>query len=122
MDKRMARGGSKSYFPTLGWLPHDKSEWLQFDMIAALSVWALLGCALFGTSGQIVTVPGATIGAVSGGLVFGFGIGLIPDQTPKVPGVPMASGSYFQVRIGVLIKIFSNSRSKLRDLGRKAGT
>lgn len=38
----MAGGGLKSYFPIFGWLPHDKLEWLQFDMVAALSVWALL--------------------------------------------------------------------------------
>jgi MFS superfamily sulfate permease-like transporter len=39
-------------------------------------------------------------GAVLGGFVFGFGIGLIVDQTPKILGVPKAEGSYFQVLIG----------------------
>jgi MFS superfamily sulfate permease-like transporter len=39
---------------------------------------------------------------VLGGFVFGFGIGLIVDQTPKILGVPKAEGSYFQVLIGVI--------------------
>ncbi len=38
-------------------------------------------------------------GAVLAGFVFGFGIGLIADQTPKILGVPKASGSYFDVLI-----------------------
>ena len=39
-------------------------------------------------------------GAVLGGFIFGFGIGLIVDQTPKILGVPKAAGSYFEVLIG----------------------
>ena len=165
------------YLPILSWLPHYKPEWLRFDVIAALSVWALLvpqgiayasiagvpaqyglyaalgallGYALFGTAGQVITGPSAAIAAVSasvialwatsgssewisytaalaltaglvylllgwlkmgwvshflsgavlGGFVFGFGIGLIVDQSPKILGVPKAEGSYFQVLIG----------------------
>jgi len=167
----------KQYLPILLWLPHYKAEWLRFDLIAALSVWALLvpqgiayasiagvpaqyglyaalgallGYALFGTAGQVITGPSAAIAAVSaavialwatsgtpewisytaalaltaglvylllgwfkmgwishflsgavlGGFVFGFGVGLIVDQTPKILGVPKAAGSYFQVLIG----------------------
>ena len=171
--------GLKNYFPIITWLPHYKPEWLRFDIIAALSVWALLvpqsiaygsiagvplqfglyaalgaliGYALFGTSGQVITGPSAAIAAVSAsvvavwasagssewvaytaalaltaglvyillgwmkmgwvshflsgavlaGFVFGFGIGLIADQTPKIFGVPKAEGSYFQVLIGTI--------------------
>ena len=167
------------YLPILDWLPQYKREWLRFDLIAAVSVWALLvpqsiaygsiagvpaqyglyaalgaliGYALFGTSGQVITGPSAAIAAVSasvialwatagssewiaytaalalsagliylllgwlkmgwvsnflsgavlGGFVFGFGIGLIVDQTPKILGVPKAEGSYFDVLIGVI--------------------
>ena len=179
MDNKSRTQGLKSYFPIVFWLPRYKAEWLRFDMIAALSVWALLipqgiayasiagvpaqyglyaalgsllGYALFGTSGQVITGPSAAIAAVSasvialwanagssewiaytatlavsagviylllgwfkmgwishflsgavlGGFVFGFGIGLIVDQTPKILGVPKASGSYFQVLMGVI--------------------
>jgi len=177
MNEKSRNQGLKRYLPILGWMPQYKREWLRFDIIAALSVWALLvpqsiaygsiagvpaqyglygalgallGYALFGTSGQVVTGPSAAIAAVSasvvalwassgssewisytaalaitaglvyillgwfkmgwlshflsgavlGGFVFGFGVGLIVDQTPKILGVPKAAGSYFQVLIG----------------------
>jgi high affinity sulfate transporter 1 len=179
MDNQSRTQGLKSYLPILSWLPHYKTEWLRFDIIAALSVWALLvpqgiayssiagvpaqfglyaalgsliGYALFGTAGQVITGPSAAIAAVSAsvvalwanagssewisytatlavfaglvylllgwlkmgwvshflsgavlaGFVFGFGIGLIVDQTPKILGVPKADGSYFQVLVGVI--------------------
>ena len=179
MENKTRNNRLQQYLPILSWLPHYKAEWLRFDMIAALSVWALLvpqgiayssiagvpaqyglyaalgallGYALFGTSGQVITGPSAAIAAVSaavialwatsgtpewisytaalaltaglvylllgwfkmgwishfisgavlGGFVFGFGIGLIVDQTPKILGVPKASGSYFEVLIGAI--------------------
>ena len=179
MDDEERTQGLKRYLPILFWLPRYKAEWLRFDVIAALSVWALLvpqgiayssiagvpaqyglyaalgsllGYALFGTSGQVITGPSAAIAAVSasvialwatagspewaaytatlavfaglvylllgvlrmgwvshflsgavlGGFVFGFGIGLIVDQTPKILGVPKAEGSYYQVLVGVI--------------------
>src|SRR5512136_684519 len=88
--------GLKGYLPIVSWLPHYKAEWLRFDIIAALSVWALLvpqgiayasiagvpaqyglyaalgsllGYALFGTSGQVITGPSAAIAAVSASVV-----------------------------------------------------
>ncbi len=179
MDKRSRAAGLTRYLPIVDWLPHYKPEWLRFDIIAALSVWALLvpqsiaygsiagvplqyglyaalgallGYALFGTAGQVITGPSAAIAAVSAsvvalwatsgsaewvsytaalaltaglvylllgwlkmgwvshfisgavlaGFVFGFGIGLIADQIPKILGVPKASGSYFQVLVGAI--------------------
>jgi SulP family sulfate permease len=179
MENKSRMQGLKSYLPILIWLPHYKPEWLRFDLVAALSVWALLvpqgiayasiagvpaqyglyaalgsliGYALFGTSGQVITGPSAAIAAVSasvialwatagsnewiaytatlavsagvvylllgwfkmgwvshflsgavlGGFVFGFGVGLIVDQTPKILGVPKAEGSYFEVLVGVI--------------------
>ncbi|HEX5164828.1 MAG TPA: SulP family inorganic anion transporter [Thermomicrobiales bacterium] len=169
----------KKYFTILDWLPGYKTEWLRPDIIAALSVWsllvpqgiayssiagvpaqyglyaalgALLGYAVFGSSGQVCTGPSAAIAAVSAsvvaqwadsgssewiaytstlavfaglvyvvlgvlrmgwishflsgavlaGFVFGFGFGLIVDQTPKILGIPKESGSYFQVLVGVV--------------------
>jgi hypothetical protein len=41
-DKKARTQGLKSYFPILDWLPRYKTEWLRDDLIAALSVWALL--------------------------------------------------------------------------------
>jgi SulP family sulfate permease len=32
----------KSYFPILEWLPNYRRQWLRFDLVAALTVWALL--------------------------------------------------------------------------------
>lgn len=177
MNGKSQDKGLTRYLPILDWLPHYKTEWLRFDLIAALSVWALLvpqgiayasiagvpaqyglyaalgallGYALFGTAGQLITGPSAAIAAVSaavialwatagstewiaytatlavtagvvylllgwfklgwvshflsgavlGGFIFGFGVGLIVDQTPKILGVPKAAGSYFDVLIG----------------------
>ena len=42
MDHISRGQGLNKYFPILDWLPHYKPEWLRFDLIAALSVWALL--------------------------------------------------------------------------------
>jgi high affinity sulfate transporter 1 len=84
------------FIPILGWLPRYNRSWLSSDLIAGLSVWALLvpqgiayssvagvpaqfglytalgaliGYALFGTSKQLVTGPSATVAAVSFSLV-----------------------------------------------------
>ena len=32
----------KSFFPILDWLPKYQSSWLRLDVIAALTLWALL--------------------------------------------------------------------------------
>jgi SulP family sulfate permease len=86
----------KKIFTILEWLPSYKAAWLRYDIIAALSVWALLvpqgiayssiagvpaqyglyaalgsliGYALFASSGQVVTGPSAAIAAVSASVV-----------------------------------------------------
>jgi high affinity sulfate transporter 1 len=94
-----SRKGSFSlarHIPILSWLPRYKASWLSADLIAGLSVWALLvpqgiayssiagvppqyglytalgalvGYALFGTSRQLITGPSATVAAVSFSLV-----------------------------------------------------
>lgn len=80
------------YIPAFKWLAHYNRDWLAGDLIAGLSVWALLvpqgiayssivgvpaqyglytalgaliGYALFGTSRQLITGPSATVAAVS---------------------------------------------------------
>jgi SulP family sulfate permease len=84
--------GIARYLPILRWLPGYPREWLGVDVVAALSVWALLvpsalayasvagvpvqyglytafaaliGYAVFGTAKQVVTGPSATTAAVS---------------------------------------------------------
>ena len=171
--------GLQRYIPILGWLSSYKGDWLRFDVIAALSVWALLvpqgiayasvagmppqyglyaalgallGYAIFGTAKQVITGPSATVAAVSAsviallassgsddwvaytaalaisagliyillgllrmgwisnflsravleGFVFGFGFGLVIEQSHKIFGVEKVEGSYFQVLIGTL--------------------
>jgi sulfate permease, SulP family len=190
MDIRSRTTAFKRIFTIFDWLPRYRSEWLRFDIIAALSVWALLvpqgiayssiagvpaqyglyaalgsliGYALFGASGQVVTGPSAAIAAVSAsvvalwaksdspefiaytatlavsagviyvllgllkmgwishffsgavlaGFVFGFGFGLIVDQTPKILGLEKEHGSYFDVLVGVVNNISDTSMSTL---------
>jgi SulP family sulfate permease len=89
-------GAIKRIVSILEWLPSYRRAWLRYDVIAALSVWALLvpqgiayssiagvpaqyglyaalgslvGYALFGSSGQVVTGPSAAIAAVSASVV-----------------------------------------------------
>lgn len=108
--------------PIIDWLPHYKPEWLRFDIIAALSVWALLvpqsiaygsiagvplqfglyaalgaliGYALFGTSGQVITGPSAAIATVSASVV-GVVLALL---------LLIASVSRSPVRLGRSIKV-----------------
>jgi SulP family sulfate permease len=96
MNKKSGIAAVKKVFTIVEWLPHYKSEWLRFDLIAAFSVWALLvpqgiayssiagvpaqyglyaalgaliGYALFGASGQVITGPSAAIAAVSASVV-----------------------------------------------------
>ena len=82
----------KSFLPILDWLPKYKKEWLRWDVIAALTVWALLvpegmayagiagmppetglyaamlalvGYAIFGTSKHLNVGPSSTVAALS---------------------------------------------------------
>ncbi len=82
----------KSYVPILEWLPNYKREWLRADLMAALTVWALLvpeamayagiaglppeaglyaaplamfAYAIFGSSRQLVVGPSSTVAALS---------------------------------------------------------
>jgi MFS superfamily sulfate permease-like transporter len=84
--------GWRRYLPATEWLPGYRKDWLSSDLLASLSVWAILvpqgiayasvcgvpaqyglytgmaavfGYALLGTSRQLVTGPSATVAAVS---------------------------------------------------------
>jgi high affinity sulfate transporter 1 len=92
------KGSLQRLVPFLSWIRAYDRSWLSADLIAALSVWALLvpqgiaystivgvpaqfglytalgaliGYALFGTSKQLVTGPSATVAAVSFSVVGG---------------------------------------------------
>ena len=92
MSAKVKSRGLSHYIPILGWLPRYNRSWFSADLIAGLSVWALLvpqgityasiagvpaqfglytalgaliGYALFGTYKQLVTGPSATVAAVS---------------------------------------------------------
>jgi len=88
----------KSFVPILEWLPKYKKSWLRWDLIAALTVWALLvpeamayagiagmppeaglyaaplallGYAVFGTSRQLNVGPSSTVAVLSFAVVGG---------------------------------------------------
>lgn len=90
------RKGLAGYVPVLGWARGYSRDWLSGDVLAALSVWALLvpqsiayasiagvpaqfglytavaalvGYAVFGTSRQVVSGPSATVAALSATVV-----------------------------------------------------
>jgi MFS superfamily sulfate permease-like transporter len=87
-----------SFFPIVQWLPRYQSAWLRPDLIAALTVWALLvpeamacagiagvppeyglyaaplallGYAVFGTSRHLNVGPSSTVAALSFSVVVG---------------------------------------------------
>ena len=89
----------KSFFPILKWLPKYQKSWFRPDVIAALTLWALLvpeamayagiagmppqtglyaaplallGYAIFGTSRHLNVGPSSTVAALSLSVVVGF--------------------------------------------------
>src|SRR4051794_11215724 len=175
-EARAEQSHLRRYVPILGWLPGYQASWLKDDVVAGLSVWALLvpqslayaalvgvpvqyglyaafagliAYPLFGTSRHLVEGPSATVGAVSfavvtplvgaaamgtskavgftaalalataavylvlglarmgwvstflskavmAGFILGFSIGIIIDQSPKLFGLDIKSGTYVQ--------------------------
>ena len=96
MNKQQPASGIQKYIPILEGLSSYKGEWLRFDIIAGISVWALLvpqsiayasiagvppqyglyaalgallGYALFGSANQVITGPSATVAAVSASVI-----------------------------------------------------
>ena len=91
----------KSFFPILDWLPKYQSSWLRIDVIAALTLWALLvpeamayagiagmppetglyaaplaliAYAIFGTSKQLDVGPSSAVAALSFSVIAGLGV------------------------------------------------
>jgi len=100
MSNKQSKGGIQSYIPILSSLSSYNKDWLRFDIIAALSVWALLvpqgiayasiagvppqyglyaafgaliGYGLFGSAKQVITGPSAAVAAVSASVVVALG-------------------------------------------------
>lgn len=96
LDKRRTGARLASYFPIVGWLPAYDRTWLSGDLIAAITVWALLvpeamayagiagvppeaglyaaplallGYAIFGTSRQLNVGPSSTVAVLSAAVV-----------------------------------------------------
>ncbi|MFC2053043.1 SulP family inorganic anion transporter [Chloroflexota bacterium] len=88
----------KSFFPIVEWLPKYQTSWLRFDIIASLTVWALvvpeamayagiagmppeyglyaaplalIGYAIFGTSRHLNVGPSSTVAALSFSVIVG---------------------------------------------------
>ncbi len=113
------------HIPALRWLPQYNRAWLAADVIAGLSVWALLvpqgiayssivgvpaqyglytalgaliGYALFGTSRQLITGPSATVAAVSFAVVGGLAASPNSDEwIAYTAALALVSGAIFVV-------------------------
>ena len=96
MTAPTAEVGWRRYLPILSWLPSYRADWLRPDLVAALTVWALVvpqaiayaqiaglppqaglfataaglvGYALLGTSRQLIVSPTSSTAAISASLV-----------------------------------------------------
>lgn len=101
LSKTNNKKNLKDYFPILKWLPNYDRNWLRVDIIAALTLWALLvpeamayagiagmppqtglyaaplaliAYAIFGTSKQLDVGPSSAVAALSFSVVFGLGV------------------------------------------------
>jgi high affinity sulfate transporter 1 len=101
--KQENRRTLKSFFPILDWLPKYERKWLRPDLIAALTLWALLvpeamayagiagmppetglyaaplaliAYAIFGTSKQLDVGPSSAVAALSFSVVVGLGVAI----------------------------------------------
>jgi MFS superfamily sulfate permease-like transporter len=101
LTRQKSKRTLKSFFPIVDWLPKYKASLLQPDIIAALTVWALLvpeamayagiagmppeyglyaaplallGYAIFGTSRQMNVGPSSTVAALSFSTIAALGV------------------------------------------------
>ncbi len=97
----------KSFFPIVAWLPKYNKSWLRWDVIAALTVWALLvpeamayagiagmppeaglyaaplallGYAIFGSSRHLNVGPSSTVAALSFSVIAGLGVAVGSEE------------------------------------------
>jgi SulP family sulfate permease len=113
--------------PILGWLPHYQKAWLTLDLLAGLSVWALvvpqalgyaavvgvpaqyglytiLGAsvlyAVFASTRQVVTGPAASVAAVTAPVAAAYVATSSPDYLPTVIALTLGVGVVY-VLLGV---------------------
>jgi high affinity sulfate transporter 1 len=106
VPQQSSKRSLKSIFPILEWLPGYKKEWLRVDIIAALTLWALLvpeamayagvagmppetglyaaplaliAYAIFGTSRHLDVGPSSAIAALSFSVVVGLAVAGSPE-------------------------------------------
>ena len=116
------------FLPILGWLPNYKMSWLMGDIVAGLSVWALmvpqsLGYAgisgvpvqyglyaaaiallvfpLFTTSRHVITGPSSTIAAVTGAAVLATTTSGSPEAVQLAAAITIVAGLFY-----ILLAIF----------------
>jgi high affinity sulfate transporter 1 len=114
--------GISRYLPILQWAPQYERKWLRLDLIAGLTVGALvvpksLGYAgiagvpiqnglyaaaagailyaIFGTSRQIATGPSSALAAVAGGAVISAGVSGSPEAVALVAAITFVTGILF---------------------------
>ena len=114
--------GLKRFMPILIWLPHYKKSWLKGDVIAGLSVWALMvptslayaslsgvpvenglyaaafgmiAFAFFTTSRQLVQGPGSSTAPVLGAAVVSLAAAGSPDAVSIAAAVTVVAGLLF---------------------------
>lgn len=115
-------GGLARFMPIFGWLPKYNMAWLSGDIIAGLSVWALMvpqslgyadisgvpvqyglyGAALallvfplFTTSRHVVTGPSSTISAVTGAAVLAVTTSGSPEAVQLVAAITILAGLFY---------------------------
>jgi high affinity sulfate transporter 1 len=116
------------YIPILDWLPKYDRKWLAVDLIAGVSVWALmvpqalgyagvagvptqyglyaafaglLMYAIFGTSRQVITGPSSTVAAVTGAAVLSVASAGSDEAVALAAAMALFAGLFYLI-LGVL--------------------
>jgi sulfate permease, SulP family len=119
---------SAHWLPAVGWLRRYRREWLRRDLLAALTVWALVvpqgiayaelaglppqaglfatiaglvGYALLGTSRQLMVSPTSSTAAISGALVATVAVGDVTRVQSLAAALAILAGAAF-VAFGLL--------------------
>ena len=119
MSQAARAEGAARFFPVLTWLPRYERSWLRPDVVAALTVWALvvpqaiayaqiaglppetglfaaaaglLGYGLLGTSKQLVVSPTSSTAAISASLVAAIALDDATRSGPLSAALAMLTG------------------------------